>query len=64
MNALSYGPSQSRECSQRSPEWKDLSVPPVNEILNTESIEFSASIVLEACVTEITIFLRAGTGQI
>ena len=39
-------------------------MPPVNEILNTESTEFSASIVLEACVTEITIFLRAGTGQI
>ena len=39
-------------------------MPPVNEILNTESTEFSATIVMEAPVTEITVFLRAGTGQI
>ncbi len=38
-------------------------MPSVTEIPNTESTEFSVTSVLEALVTEITEFLRGGTGQ-
>jgi len=39
-------------------------VPSVTENLNTESAEFSVTSVVEALVTEITEFLRAGTGHV
>src|SRR6266567_6120910 len=63
ISSFCYGPTCTRECSQKSPKCKDLSVPSVTQILNTESTEFSVTSVVEAFVTEITEFLRAGTGQ-
>ena len=39
-------------------------MPSGTEILNTVSTEFSVTFVLEALVTEITEFLRAGNGQV
>ncbi len=43
---------------------KDLFVPSVTETFNTENTEISVTSVLAALGTEITEFLKAGTGQL